>query len=498
MSLKRNIFANYASQFYGTLIGIVMVPVYVRYMGAEAYGLVGFFAMLQTWFQLLDMGLTPALARETARCRGGAVDPLTLHRLLRALECLFAGTGILGAMALIVVAPAIAGSWLQVQQLPLEEVRHALMLMGAIVALRWISGLYRGAIAGLELQVWLSAFNSAAATARFVLVIPFFILVGASPVQFFAFQLGVATLELAVLVVQTYRVLPPVSNASRIGWQWQPLRSVLHFSLSVAFANSVWIVVTQIDKLLLSKLLPLAEYGYFTLAVLVASGVIVMSGPISIALQPRLTRLSAAGDEAGFVRLYRDTTQLVGVIAIPAALVLAFFSEQVLWAWTGDMEIAHSAAPVLSLYALGNGVLALGAFPYYLQVAKGDLKLHLIGNVLFLVLLVPALAWAAWKHGAMGAGYAWLFANLAFFMFWIPKVHARFVKGLHMRWLLHDVGSVAALAAAGAGLMYWLVQWPQERLSVAVVIVMASAGAVMAAALGSRWVRSRGRIQFSE
>ena len=50
MSLKSNIAANYASQLYTTLIGIVLVPLYLRYMGSEAYGLVGFFAMLQAWF----------------------------------------------------------------------------------------------------------------------------------------------------------------------------------------------------------------------------------------------------------------------------------------------------------------------------------------------------------------------------------------------------------------------------------------------------------------
>jgi O-antigen/teichoic acid export membrane protein len=67
MPLKKNILANYASQIYVTLIGIFMVPLYIKYMGAEAYGLVGFFAMLQAWFNLLDMGLTPTTARETAR-----------------------------------------------------------------------------------------------------------------------------------------------------------------------------------------------------------------------------------------------------------------------------------------------------------------------------------------------------------------------------------------------------------------------------------------------
>jgi hypothetical protein len=50
MSLKKNIAANYASQFYVTLIGIVMMPLHIKYMGADAYGLVGFFAMLQACF----------------------------------------------------------------------------------------------------------------------------------------------------------------------------------------------------------------------------------------------------------------------------------------------------------------------------------------------------------------------------------------------------------------------------------------------------------------
>ena len=69
MSLKKNLVANYISQIYVSVIGIVMVPLYLKHMGAEAYGLVGFFAMLQAWFNLLDMGLSPTMARETASTR---------------------------------------------------------------------------------------------------------------------------------------------------------------------------------------------------------------------------------------------------------------------------------------------------------------------------------------------------------------------------------------------------------------------------------------------
>jgi O-antigen/teichoic acid export membrane protein len=489
LSFKHNVIANYISQLYGALIGIAMVPFLVHYMGAEAYGLVGFFAMLQMWFQVLDVGLTPTMARESARFLGGAADALALRRLLRTLEGIFFAVAFLGAASLIAGASSIAVKWLKAQQLPVVELENAIMLMAVIVALRWVCGLYRGVITGFERLVWLSSFNIAVATVRFVLIIPFFIYVGTSPTQFFSYQLALAIIETTVLVTQTYRLLPRIEAGEIVAWQWQPLRGVARFSLSIAFTTFVWLLITQTDKLVLSTLLPLADYGYFTLAVLVASGVTVICGPISLALQPRMTKLSEEGNEAALILLYRNSTQLVCIIAIPASLILAFFSEQVLWAWSGDVAIAQKAAPVLTLYALGNGILALGAFPYYLQFAKGDLKLHMIGNALFVVLLIPALVWATWRYGAIGAGYAWLCSNAAFFLFWTPIVHRRFVSGLHLRWLMQDVGGIAAVSIAATGIAYWVVDWSRGRGPLATEIGVLSVALLVVASSGSSWVR---------
>lgn len=466
-----------------------MVPIHVRYLGVEAYGLVGFFAMLQAWFQLLDVGLSPTMARETARFQGGATDALSLRRLLRALETLFVGIGVLGAVAIVAGANAIASGWLKVQQLPLAEVRHAIMLMAVIVALRWICGLYRGTITGFERLIWLNGFNSAVATARFVLVVPVLIYAGSGITVFFRYQVLIALFEAAGLVTQTYRLLPKVAVGQRLAWQWAPLRRVLKFSLSIAFTGSVWVMVTQTDKLVLSKLLPLSEYAYFTLAVLVASGVLVISSPISGALLPRLTKLNAEGEEAGLIRLYRNASQMVAVIAIPLSLVLAFFSEQVLWAWTGSSDIARAVAPVLTLYALGNGLLALGAFPYYLQYAKGDLKLHLIGSSIYLITLLPALIWSTQQLGVIGAGFTWLGVNTIYFLFWVPKVHRWFRKGLHSQWLLRDVGPISLIAMAGVLLSHTVVKWPEGRLSCALALGIVSLLLLIVSAAASSLIR---------
>lgn len=47
MSCKRNILASYASQLYVTLAGLLILPVYLQYMGAKVYGLAGFLTMLR-------------------------------------------------------------------------------------------------------------------------------------------------------------------------------------------------------------------------------------------------------------------------------------------------------------------------------------------------------------------------------------------------------------------------------------------------------------------
>jgi O-antigen/teichoic acid export membrane protein len=212
------------------------------------------------------------------------------------------------------------------------------------------------------------------------------------------------------------------------------------------------VLVTQTDKLVLSKILPLEEYGYFSLAVLVASGVMMISGPISSAIMPRMAKMEAEGDHAGLIRIYRQSTQLVAVIAGAACVTVAFCAEPLLLAWTGDAALAHHAFPILVLYTIGNGILAVSAFPYYLQYAKGNLRLHLIGNAGFVVLLIPATIWSAIHYGGVGAGYVWLIMNVIYFIAWVPLIHSKYEPGLNLTWFIRDVlviGFIATLVGYG-------------------------------------------------
>jgi O-antigen/teichoic acid export membrane protein len=439
MSFKRNILANYASQLYVTAVGIMMVPLYVQYMGAEAYGLVGFYAMLQVWFGLLDVGLTPTMARESARFQGGASTALEYRRLTRALEGVFFGVALLGCILLFAMASPMASGWLQASELPIDEITQSLQLIAFIVALRWMSGLYRGVITGAEKLVWLSGFNSLVASGRFVLVLPLLMFVSATPFAFFAFQLAMAIFEFLGLAWMAYRLLPPVEHGQRIQWEWAPLKPVLKFSLSIAFTSSVWVLVTQTDKLILSKILPLADYGYFTVAVLLASGILIACSPISGALLPRLTRLQAEGLELELIDAYRSATRWTVIAISPISLILIFYPTEVLWVWTGNSILAMESAHTLKFYALGNALLSLSSFAYFIQYAKGNLKLHMVGNLLFLIIIIPTLIWMTNYYGVAGAGWVWAAMNFLYILLWTPVVHNKFIPMVHTKWLTRDI-----------------------------------------------------------
>lgn len=165
----------------------------------------------------------------------------------------------------------------------------------------------------------------------------------------------------------------------------------------------------------------------------------VITGPISSAILPRMARLHAEGRNNEMIAVYRNSTQLVSVIAGSAAITLVCCAEQLLFAWTGDTQLAEKVAPILRLYAIGNGFLAVAAFPYYLQYAKGILHYHLVGNAGMAIVLIPSIVYAASNFGSTGAGYVWLCTNALFLLTWVAYVHHKLEPGLHFRWLSVDI-----------------------------------------------------------
>lgn len=488
-SLKLNVLASYASQIYLVVISIAILPIYMKYMGAEAYGLVGFFAMLQGLFNLLDFGLTPTISRQTAQYNAGAETALGFRQLFRSLSIIFAVIALTGGGALFYFNHYIVEHWLKLEDLLLSDVMFCLQIMALCVALRWMTGLFRGVISGFERIIWLSVINAFIATLRFLGVLIYMYYLGFTIKNFFIFQLIVASLEFTFLTIKALLLLPKIKEKEQIGWSLKPVKPLLSFALTIAVTSSIWVLLTQLDKFILSGILPLSEYGYFTLAVLVAGGILQISMPISSAIMPRMARLQGEQNFEEVRRVYLDATQFVAVIVVTAGIVLAVLAKPVLYVWTGDVGLAEKAAPILQLYTLGNALLALGAFPYYLQYAKGNLRYHFIGNIGSALLLIPAIIWAAKNYGAMGAGWVWLIIQAIYLVGWVSFVHIKIEPNINTQWYQAFLPSVITSGCI-AYIIPYFINFSVNRFLALLQIILISLICLITAAIASEKVRN--------
>ena len=434
--LKKNIIANYIGQFYSIIIGIVMVPFYLQYLGAEAYGLVGFFAMLMSWMVLLDLGLSATLARETAKLKDKLNGLLELKKMTLSIELFFVIISVFIFSAMFFGSSWISTHWLSVKELSYETAESTIKIMAFMIILRWFVGLYQGTIIGFEHHIWLNIYKMVFSTLKFIGAFLLIVYVSNDIVHFFYFQLIVAILEFIVI---KFKIDSYMKVSQKVSPSFITLKQIAPFALSIAYTSGIWVFITQLDKLMLSHYLSLNEYGFFTLVILVSGAILQIFQPIGQAILPRMTSLLSNGQEKEMITLYHKATQIVAIVVLSVSGMVAVFAYELLYAWTGNIEASVWAAPILFWYALGNGAVALLSFQFYMQYAHGNLKYHVKGNTYFGFVQIIVVILAVHFYGALGAGIAWFGLQTFFLLWWPGFIHSKFAPGIHRDWVFKDI-----------------------------------------------------------
>ncbi|WP_298675326.1 oligosaccharide flippase family protein [uncultured Sphingomonas sp.] len=443
MSVRNNIIANYVGQGWSAAMNLVFVPVYVSALGIESYALVGIFAALQAWLALLDLGMTPTLQREMARFSGGLVSPTRIRDLLRSVEMICAAIGMLAALALLLGADFIATRWLRTN-LPPTEVRTALQCMGVVIGLRFWEAIYRSALYGLERQVWFNGFNVIATTARFGGAALVVLLWRPSIVAFFSWHLLVSAISVILLRAKLGVAIPSDGRAAR--FSPSALAEIKAFALGMIGINLTALILTQADKVILTRILPMTEFGFYTLAFTMCSVLVAVTAPIVQGAYPRLVRSVAAGDRAAFEATYHRGAQLVAIVASSGAAVLCVFSGLVVRVWTNDPAIAAKTGSLLAALAGGTFLNALMQIPYFGMLAEGETRFTLRMNIVAAVILIIVLLIAVPRYGALAAAETWLAINSGFVTVGLALLHRRHLKGLLHKWYVRD--TLPAVTAA--------------------------------------------------
>lgn len=473
--LKLNVASNFIATIWSILLNLFFVPIYIHLLGIEAYGLIGLNVTLQTTLTLLDLGLTPTMSREMARYSVLPEKKQEARDLARTLEVVYWGIAIIIGLGIIVLASPIAEYWIESKSLTTPTVRQAIMIMGIVAAIQWPVTLYAGGLQGLQDQLLLNGINIATSTLRFVGAALIVWLISPTITAFFLWQILTSGLQTSLLFTFFWQRLPTGQRRAQI--QLHMLRSIRNFAVGMGAMSVISLLLMQADKIFLSRLLPLDQFGYYMLANMLAQSLLILSTPITNAVFPRFTQLVSKGDQIAITELSHRACQFISVSVLSTGSLLTIFSSEILLIWTHDSATVQQTHLLVSVLSVGSMCLALQTVPYTLAMAAGWIKLNIHLGIISIIVIIPLLLVLVNRYGSIGAGVAWIILNGASIPIYIHLLYRRLLPGEERHWYVQDV---AFPLVAITGVMI-LGRWFTDPTWPTVVLLMNLVAIVMVA-----------------
>jgi O-antigen/teichoic acid export membrane protein len=222
------------------------------------------------------------------------------------------------------------------------------------------------------------------------------------------------------------------------------------------------------DKIILSRLLPLDDFGSYVFCASLAEAVGRVSSPFNSAFFPHFVDLVTRNEDKKLSHDYLKITQLVSSILVPISITIAFFSREILLLLTNKPEVVASFALVLSVRTLANMFNCLQHMPHTLQLTIGLSSLALKLNLLSIWVYLPGIILLTPRFGPIVPAALWLAINVANAFPMVMGTHRRILQGDMWNWAYGSIARPLAISTViifGSWLLYpnvvsWLVTLP--------------------------------------
>jgi O-antigen/teichoic acid export membrane protein len=492
--IKANIAANIAGQVWQVALTVISAPLYIKILGIEAYGLIAFFLLIQGITQMLDFGLGITVNREIARLSGrdGDMERRSLSRVVGTFERWYWVLGVVLGVVLFFAIPAIAMWWLRPEHLSQMEIENAAKIFGLFAFLQWPMVFYQNGLMGMQRQLVLNAIQTPFNTVN---ILGGLVLIWFGPrtiMALLAWQASMMLIQVLVLRLYFWKHIGVPRSSARV--DLTVLRELWRFSLGMSGISIAGLIVTYLDKVILSRYLPLAAFSYYSLAGTLAKGLYVLITPVYNAYFPRFSGLIAAGDKAGISQCYHSAAQLMATLSLPLTAVVAFFSSEIANLWLHNSKVAVEVAPIASLLVIGNCLNGLMSIPFALQLASGKTAISLYTNLFLVVFLGPAIIIATLSYGVIGAAATWVLTNGIYVAIGVPITHKYLLVGEAINWLRSDIIPPFLVSTLIVGLGRLLIPHSQTAILLLLMLSVLWVFATLCAAMSVGRIRRWGQM----
>lgn len=429
--ISQNIFANIAGRIWAFISIYLFVPIYIKLLGIEQYGIIIFYTTLLTILTFADSGLTATLTREFAR---EVQIPHYKANLLRTFETIYYGVFLLIILVTWGGSDWIISLFLKSNVISHNDLVNYVRLMGITIAFYIFSSLYQGGLIGLQRQVTANILSiSYNAIKAGLVIIP--LLFSANIYTYLYWQIGVTIIY---CLISRY-CLTKYINMTGAHSCFNYLKNLWKYAAGMILMAIIYATNTQIDKLLIGNVLSLTDLSYYFLASSIGQATLILVTPIGTAFFPELTKLISLPNQShNAIILFHQFSFIISAIASTIGIILIYYAQSYITIWQHDTYIASIITPTAQILIAGYVFMAIQITTYNLALANGHNRTNIIMGMLTIILIIPGIYLLTSYLGLIGAAIPWLMVNFLVTILMGRIILKKFLPHEFKRWLLND------------------------------------------------------------
>jgi O-antigen/teichoic acid export membrane protein len=400
--LARNTVWNLIGSGAPLLLAVVCIPILVRQLGTERFGVLTLAWALIGYASLFDLGLGRALTQQVAERLGiGKLEDIPVMVWTSLVLMLI--LGLAGMLVLGFLSPWLVHRVLRIPLTLQRETLRAFYLLALSIPIVISAAALRGILEAyqrFDLTSVVRTLMGVLTIAGPLLVIPF----SKSLVPVMGVLVGARILAWMATLCLCFNVMPALRQ--RVRPKIAAAESLIRFGSWMTVTNIVGPVMSYMDRFVIGAMISVTAVAYYTTPSEAVSNLGVIPAGIVGVLFPAFASDFATNPNR--VRLlFRRGLKYTFLMLFPVTLLVIAFAREGLQVWLG-LTFANNSLVVLRWLALGRLINSLAQVPFGLVQGAGHPhltgKLHLIELPFYLL----AVWWLTRTLGIEGAAIAWV------------------------------------------------------------------------------------------
>ena len=400
--LTRNTALNLIGQGTPLLAAIFAIPLLIRGMGTDRFGVLTLVWMVIGYFSLFDLGLGRALTKLVAEKLGaGQEDEIPILVWTSLFLMLLAG--LLGAVAVGLLSPWLVQSVLKIPIAIQNETLHAFYVLALSIPVVISTAGLRGLLEAHQRFDLCNAVRIPMGIFTFLgplLVLPF----SQSLLPIVAVLVMGRLIALLVHLLLCFSVMPSLRRG--IALCKAVVGPLLRFGSWMTVTNIISPLMVYLDRFLIGAFISMTAVAYYATPYEVVTKLWLIPGALVSVLFPAFST-SFVQDYNRTGILFRQGVKYLFLGLFPFTLIIVTLAHEGLDIWLGP-DFVENSTRVLQWLAVGVFINSLAHIPFALVqgVGRPDLtaKLHLSELPFYLL----AVWWLIRLYGIEGAAIAWV------------------------------------------------------------------------------------------